>query len=84
MSMPPERLEAEVLGLPTRERARLARRLIESLDEEATEDPREVERAWEDEIERRLQEYRSGSVGTIPASEVIAEARARLRRDRPE
>ena len=38
MSMPLEQLEAEALGLPIRERARLANRLLESLNEDATGD----------------------------------------------
>lgn len=42
-------------------------------------DPREIERAWEEEIRRRLGEYRSGRVQTVSASEVFARARARLR-----
>src|SRR5918911_5338962 len=42
MSMPLEQLEAEALGLPIRERASLAHRLLESLDED--EDPVETER----------------------------------------
>jgi putative addiction module component (TIGR02574 family) len=79
MSLPLDRLEAEALELPARERARLAHRLIASLDEDAEEDPTEVERAWEEEIQRRLEEYQAGAVQTIPASEVFAEARARLR-----
>lgn len=46
---------------------------------EPDEDPAEVEVAWAPEIQRRLDEYRAGTVRTIPASEVFAEARARLR-----
>lgn len=80
MSLPLERLEAEALNLPARDRARLAHRLIASLNEEIPEDdPAEVERAWEEEIRRRLEEYRSGAVQPVPASEVFARARARLR-----
>lgn len=72
-----ERVEAEALELPPHERALLARRLIASLDGEG-EDPAEVERAWEEEIHRRVEEYRSGAVLAVPASEVFARARARL------
>lgn len=54
MSMPFEQLEAEALELPLRERASLARLLLESLDEEATEDPVE--------IERRQAGYRAGQI----------------------
>lgn len=78
MSQPIDRLEAEALELPLHERARLAHSLIASLDAEPEEDPAEVELAWAEEIERRLAEYRSGAVRPIPASEVFAEARARL------
>jgi putative addiction module component (TIGR02574 family) len=79
MSRPLEQLEAEVLDLPPSDRARLARRLLASLDDEDAEDPQEVERAWEEEIRRRLEAYRAGQVQTIPASEVLANARALLR-----
>ena len=68
MRMTREELEGQARELPREERARLAEALIQSLDEEA-----EVERAWEDEIRRRLAELRDGSVKTIPAEEVLAE-----------
>ena len=77
MSTPLEKLEVEALELPVRERAHLARRLIESLDTDVTEDLTEVEREWEAEIQRRLEEYRGGKVQPILASQVIAEARSR-------
>ena len=78
MSISPQQIEAGALELPTSERARLARRLIVSLDEEV-EDPTEVERAWEAEIQRRLDEYRAGKVQTTPAADVFSDARRRLR-----
>ncbi len=77
---PVEELEAEVLALPTAERARLAQRLIASLDEDEGEDPQEVERAWEEEIRRPLAEVEAGSAELIPAEEVFAELRARSHR----
>lgn len=59
----------ELFGeLPREERARLAETLISSLDEEG-----EVERAWNEEIRRRLQELDAGSVETVSAEEVLAE-----------
>lgn len=82
MSMPPQQIEADALGLPANERARLARRLIQSLDEEV-EDPAEVELAWKDEIQRRLDEYHAGQVETTPAADVLIEARRRRLRIRP-
>lgn len=77
MSEPVDRVEAEALRLSARNRARLAHRLLESLDD--AEDPAEVERAWHAEIERRLAEYAAGVVDTVPASDVFREARDRLR-----
>ena len=66
-------LEAAVLSLPKDERARLAERLIASLDE----DP-EIEAAWAAEIRRRLDAMSRGEVEMVPAEDVISEARRRL------
>jgi putative addiction module component (TIGR02574 family) len=77
MSLPLERLEAAALELPRSERARLAQRLLESLDDEAVEDPAEVEKAWEEELRRRVAELDSGSAELIPAEQVFADLRAR-------
>lgn len=81
MTMPVEQLEAEALALPSHDRIRLVERLIESLDEDESEDedPAEIERAWEEEIRRRLEEFDSGAVEAIPAAEIIADLRQRLR-----
>ncbi|MGH7572647.1 MAG: addiction module protein [Gemmatimonadota bacterium] len=68
-----EELEAAALSLPVSERARLAERLIASLDEET-----EIEQAWALEVRRRLESYRAGEIDSIPADEVINEARNRL------
>lgn len=65
-----EDLELAVLSLPAGDRARLAKRLIESLDQ----DP-EVEAAWEREIARRVSRIESGEATLIPADEVFSEAR---------
>jgi putative addiction module component (TIGR02574 family) len=83
MSKPLDELEAEALNLPTRERARLARRLLTSLQEDESADAAEIERAWEEEIRRRLEAYHAGGVQTMPASEVFARARDRLLQGRP-
>lgn len=68
-----EQVEAEVLRLPRAERARLAELLISSLDEDS-----EIERAWEDEAERRYQRYLAGNEEAIPAAQVLAVIRAEL------
>jgi putative addiction module component (TIGR02574 family) len=75
VSGPFEKVEAAALALPARERALLAGRLIASLN--GQDDSPEVELAWEEEIHRRMEEYRSGEVQSVPASEVFARARAR-------
>ena len=69
-----EQLEAEALQLSAPERARLAERLIASLDEDA-----EHAQAWAGEVQRRLAEMQAGQVQAIPAAEVLSEARAHLR-----
>ena len=57
MTRETERLLGEVLGLPERERAEVAARLIESLDGEPDAD---VDAAWAVEIERRCAALDSG------------------------
>ncbi|MBI3922690.1 MAG: addiction module protein [Armatimonadetes bacterium] len=52
-----------VLKLPPRERADLATRLIESLDEEVDE---EVTAAWDAEIAHRIRELDAGLAEPIP------------------
>ena len=74
--MSTQELEAHVLRLSRHERARLAQKLIASLDEED-----EIEVAWTEEAKRRYEELRSGSVEALPAEQVFAEARARQSQD---
>ena len=80
MSLPMEQLEAEALLLPVRERARLAHLLIVSLGEDEDEDPAEVESAWEEEIQRRLDDYHADRTTAISVAEVLAKLRARYDR----
>ncbi len=69
-----EQIAAAALALPEDDRLELADRLIESLDGPPDDD---VERAWTDEIARRLEEVRSGKAVTVPWEEV----RKRLQED---
>lgn len=69
-----EIIEAQALKLNTSERARLAQRLIASLDQDA-----EIEEAWAVEVERRIAEIESGRVQMIPAQDAIARARESLK-----
>jgi len=71
-----KKLEAEALDLPPKERARLAERLISSLDRESDPD---ADSLWIEEAERRLDELESGSVSAVSAERVIDKARSALR-----
>jgi len=57
----------EALKLTPTERAEVAEQLIASLDEAPETD---VERAWQEEIQKRLQQIERGEVKTIPWEEV--------------
>jgi len=65
-----------VLKLPRRDRARLAQRLISSLDRDTDTD---AERLWIEEAERRLDDLKSGKVAGVAANKVIKKARSALR-----
>jgi putative addiction module component (TIGR02574 family) len=69
-------LESAVLQLPSDDRARLAERLLASLDEETDA---EAEQLWLAEAERRLDELENGTAVGIPADQVIADARLKVR-----
>ena len=64
------RLEAEARQLSTRDRARLVRRLIATLDAGKDQD---AEQLWLDEAERRLAAYRCGEITAIPGDAVFGE-----------
>lgn len=69
-------LESKALRLPASARARLAERLISSLDDQVDPD---AEKLWAEEAERRLDELRSGAVKSRPAGGVFRKARSALR-----
>jgi putative addiction module component (TIGR02574 family) len=68
---------ADALQLSPDERARLAHKLLLSLEEQEA-DP-EAEAVWAQELERRVQEVVSGSVQARDARKFIEDVRARLR-----
>jgi len=68
-------LEAAALKLEPRERARLAERLLESLDSLT---PEENARIWAEEAQRRLEAIEGGHLTSRPAADVFRDARARL------
>ncbi len=71
--MTTDQLEQEALKLPAEQRARLAERLIASLDDEA-----EIEKEWLAEVKRRDAELDAGSVEAIPMEDALTSARTRL------
>jgi putative addiction module component (TIGR02574 family) len=63
-------LENEALRLDARSRARLAERLLGSLDDLSEA---EIEELWLDEAKRREREWDAGEVEGIPAEQVLRE-----------
>jgi len=74
--MSAEEIEAEALKLDPRERARLAERLLQSLESLSDQ---ENERLWAEETDRRDADWDSASAATRPAADVLRDARAKLR-----
>lgn len=74
MAMPLQEVASKALSLSPPERAELAHELILSLDEVTD---KEVEKAWDAEIERRVAEIKSGKAKGRPAEDILAEIRAR-------
>lgn len=68
-------IEDQAAQLPQRERARLALRLIESLEPGQDEN---VEELWLDEAERRLQKYDEGATQADDADEAISDIERNL------
>ena len=63
-----EDLLSELLQLPPRERARIARAILGSLHGDSPDDE-----AWEKEIMRRERDIDAGAASLIPAEEVFDE-----------
>lgn len=70
-------IEKEIYLLPVQERARLAKNLLLSLDEEEG-DEEEVERLWIEEAKRRSDDYRTGITKGRPAKEFFEELRMKF------
>ena len=74
--MDPKAVEHEALRLSPEDRAKLAQKLLLSLDALSEE---ELEHAWLTEADRRARELDRGEVQPIPAEEVRQKAKALLR-----
>lgn len=70
-----DELEAAVLKLDPKARARLAERLLDSLEGLT---PAENDRIWAEEAQRRSDALDAGSMASQPAEAVFREARARI------
>jgi len=68
-------IEAEIKNLDLKDRATLAKWIVESLDDLSEA---EVEALWAEEAERRLDELEQGLVIEVPAQEVLRRARAAI------
>lgn len=73
MNRTAEEIEAEVLQLSATERARLAERLVASLEPGLAEDPRAIETAWLEEANRRYGMFVRGESNATPAEQVFDE-----------
>jgi len=68
-------IEAEIKNLDLKDRATLAKWIVESLDDLSEA---EVETLWAEEAERRLDELEQGLVTEIPDREALCRARAAI------
>ncbi len=71
-----DEIEAEVLKLAPQVRARLARKLLESLEALSDE---ENERLWAEEADRRDADWGSTPGSVRPAADALRDARAKLK-----
>ncbi len=73
MPTPVHDLEAEVLGLPSEDRARLLERLIASFEPRSS-----AQRAWLELALRRRADVNAGKVDMVSGDEALARVRARI------
>lgn len=64
-------LIAEISDLPVEQRVRIADQILQTLN---TPDP-DIESAWMQEVEKRVDEYDKGKVDLVPAREVFKSLR---------
>jgi hypothetical protein len=71
-----EDIEREARSLPLKEKAALARLLIEELDTMADAD---AEKLWINEAHRRYEAYLKGELEALPGDDVMIRARNRIK-----
>jgi putative addiction module component (TIGR02574 family) len=72
----------QALTLPSVQRADIARKLLESLDEGPADS--DADQAWADEVEARAAAYDRGEVSAIDSEQVFDRARQSIRQGKPE
>ena len=77
MSTQFDRVAADAMKLPVRDRVRLAQQLVSTIDSEADKN---VEELWYAKAERRLEELHSGKVAGLDADEAFRRVREDLTR----
>jgi putative addiction module component (TIGR02574 family) len=77
MSVQFDRVAADAMKLPLRDRVRLAQQLVSTLDDQSETD---VEELWFNEAQRRLDELHSGKVEGINADDAFRMVRENLAR----
>ena len=65
--------------LTPQDRLKLARIMLDT-SEDGIEDSAEIDQAWNDEIERRIEEMRSGKVKGVPLEDVKRRIESKLQR----
>ena len=65
----------QVLALPCEDRVTVAEKLLQSLNSPMQS---EIDQAWGEQVERRIDEIDSGEVKLIPGEEVFSDIRERL------
>jgi putative addiction module component (TIGR02574 family) len=71
-----DEIERQARALPIKEKAALARLLIEELDQAVDID---TEQLWIDEAQRRYDAYLKGELEAFPGDDVMARARNRIK-----
>jgi putative addiction module component (TIGR02574 family) len=71
MSASLKQIEEQARALTPEDRAKLAESMLESLHSPLAE----IEKTWEEEIERRVAAFDRGEIPAYPAEDVFAEAR---------
>ena len=66
-----KQIEEQARALPAEERAKLANAMLESLHSPLSD----IERAWSEEIERRIAAFERGELAEYSAEDVFADAR---------